>query len=36
MEFNRKVRAAAVQASPVLGSRDGTTERVVAAIARAA
>ncbi|WP_437780023.1 Nit6803 family nitrilase [Sorangium sp. So ce1097] len=36
MEYKRIVRAAAVQASPVLGSRDGTTERVVAAIARAA
>lgn len=36
MEHHRKVRAAAIQLSPVLGSRDGTTERVVSAIARAA
>jgi nitrilase len=36
MDYQRKVRAVAVQASPVLGSRDGTTERVLAAIARAA
>lgn len=36
MDYNRKVRAAAVQASPVLGSRDGTTEKVVAHIALAA
>ncbi|WP_437675975.1 Nit6803 family nitrilase [Sorangium sp. So ce131] len=36
MDHHRKVRAAAVQISPVLGSRDGTTERVVAAIAKAA
>jgi len=36
MDYRRKVRAAAVQASPVLGSRDGTTERVVSWIARAA
>jgi nitrilase len=33
---NRKVRAAAVQLSPVLGSRAGTTERVCAAIDAAA
>lgn len=32
----RKVRAAAVQLSPVLFSRDGTTEKVLAAIAKAA
>src|SRR5262245_2917118 len=32
----RKIKAAAVQLSPVLGSRDGTTEKVVAAIRRAA
>jgi nitrilase len=36
MEYNRKVRAAAVQLSPVLGSRAGTTARAVAAIADAA
>lgn len=36
MDYSRKVRAAAAQLSPVLGSRDGTTEKVVAAIARAA
>jgi aliphatic nitrilase len=36
MDYRRKVKAAAVQASPVLGSRDGTTERVVSWIHRAA
>lgn len=36
MDYTRKVRAAAVQSSPVLFSRDGTTEKVVAAIAAAA
>jgi aliphatic nitrilase len=36
MDYRRKIRAAAVQASPALGSRDGTTERVVAWIGRAA
>lgn len=33
---SRKIRAAAVQLSPVLFSRDGTTEKVLAAIASAA
>jgi nitrilase len=33
---NRKVRAAAVQLAPVLGSRSGTTEKVCAAIRAAA
>ena len=33
---DRIVRAAAVQIAPVLGSRDGTTEKVLAAIAKAA
>ncbi len=36
MSENRKVRAAAVQLSPVLGSRTGTTEKVCAAIRAAA
>jgi nitrilase len=36
MDYNRKIRAAAIQVSPVLGSRDGTTERVLASIANAA
>ncbi|MBM0741519.1 Nit6803 family nitriliase [Phormidium sp. CLA17] len=36
MDYLRKVRAAAVQISPVLFSRDGTTEKVLAAIAKAA
>jgi aliphatic nitrilase len=36
MDFSRLVRAAAVQLSPVLFSRDGTTEKVLQAIAQAA
>lgn len=36
MDYSRTVRAAAVQISPVLFSRDGTTEKVLAAIASAA
>jgi len=36
MNDSRKVRAAAVQLSPVLFSRDGTTEKVLNAIAKAA
>ena len=36
MSENRKVRAAAVQLAPVLGSRAGTTEKVCAAIRTAA
>jgi nitrilase len=36
MDDTRKVRAAAVQISPVLFSRDGTTEKVLQAIASAA
>lgn len=36
MQDSRTVRAAAVQLSPVLFSRDGTTEKVLAAIATAA
>ncbi|HTB60388.1 MAG TPA: Nit6803 family nitrilase [Polyangia bacterium] len=36
MSENRKVRAAAVQLAPVLGSRAGTTEKVCAAIRAAA
>jgi nitrilase len=36
MDDSRKVRAAAVQLSPVLFSRDGTTEKVLDAIATAA
>jgi nitrilase len=36
VDSNRKVRAAAVQLSPVLFSRDGTTEKVLQAIASAA
>ncbi len=36
MDYSRVVRAAAVQISPVLFSRDGTTEKVLEAIARAA
>ena len=36
MAENRKVRAAAVQLAPVLGSRAGTTEKVCAAIRAAA
>jgi aliphatic nitrilase len=36
MTDSRKVRAAAVQLSPVLFSRDGTTEKVLDAIAKAA
>jgi nitrilase len=36
MDYSRKVRAAAVQLSPVLFSRDGTTEKVLDAIAAAA
>jgi len=35
MSDSRKVRAAAVQLAPVLGSRDGTTEKVCAAIGSA-
>ena len=36
MNYNRVVRAAAVQISPVLFSREGTTEKVLDAIAKAA
>lgn len=36
MDYSRKVRAAAIQLSPVLFSRDGTTEKVLQAIASAA
>ena len=36
MDYSRIVRAAAVQISPVLFSRDGTTEKVLEAIAKAA
>lgn len=36
MDYSRKVRTAAVQLSPVLFSRDGTTEKVLIAIDRAA
>ena len=36
MDFTRKVRAAAVQISPVLYSREGTTEKVLQAIDKAA
>ncbi len=36
MDYSQKVRAAAVQVSPVLFSRDGTTEKVLQAIAQAA
>jgi nitrilase len=36
MDYSRIVRAAAVQISPVLFSRDGTTEKVLSAIAKAA
>jgi nitrilase len=36
MDYSRTIRAAAVQISPVLFSRDGTTEKVLDAIARAA
>ena len=36
MDYSRTVRAAAVQISPVLFSRDGTTEKVLQAIAKAA
>ncbi|GFE68334.1 Nit6803 family nitrilase [Chroococcus sp. FPU101] len=36
MTYSRTVRAAAVQISPVLFSRDGTTEKVLNAIAKAA
>lgn len=36
MDYSRMVRAAAVQISPVLFSRDGTTEKVLQAIAKAA
>ena len=36
MDYSRTVRAAAVQISPVLFSRDGTTEKVLNAIAKAA
>jgi len=36
VDYSRKVRAAAVQISPVLFSRDGTTEKVLQAIANAA
>ena len=36
MDYSRIVRAAAVQISPVLFSRDGTTEKVLNAIAKAA
>jgi len=35
MDYSRIVRAAAVQISPVLFSRDGTTEKVLDAIAKA-
>lgn len=33
VDYSRTVRAAAVQISPVLFSRDGTTEKVLQAIA---
>ncbi|MGJ3244786.1 MAG: Nit6803 family nitrilase [Elainellaceae cyanobacterium] len=36
MDYSRTIRAAAVQISPVLFSRDGTTEKVLQAIANAA
>ena len=36
LDYTRKIRAAAVQLSPVLFSRDGTTEKVLNAIAAAA
>jgi nitrilase len=36
MDYSRTIRAAAVQISPVLYSRDGTTEKVLKAIATAA
>lgn len=36
MDYTQKVRAAAVQISPVLFSREGTTEKVLKAIAQAA
>ena len=36
MDYSKIVRAAAVQISPVLFSRDGTTEKVLNAIAAAA
>jgi nitrilase len=36
MDYSRTVRAAAIQISPVLFSRDGTTEKVLDAIAKAA
>lgn len=36
MDYSRQVRAAAVQISPVLFSREGTTEKVLGAIAKAA
>ncbi len=36
MDYSRIIRAAAVQISPVLFSRDGTTEKVLNAIAKAA
>ena len=36
MDFTRKVRAAAVQISPVLFSREGTTEKVLESIEKAA
>jgi predicted amidohydrolase len=36
VDFTRKVRAAAVQISPVLFSREGTTEKVLEAIESAA
>ncbi|MEM9220662.1 MAG: nitrilase-related carbon-nitrogen hydrolase, partial [Cyanobacteria bacterium P01_F01_bin.150] len=36
MDYSKQVRAAAVQLSPVLHSRDGTVEKVLAAIANAA
>jgi aliphatic nitrilase len=36
VDYSRTIRAAAVQISPVLFSRDGTTEKVLSAIAKAA
>lgn len=36
MDYSRTIKAAAVQISPVLFSRDGTTEKVLSAIATAA
>jgi nitrilase len=36
VDFTRKVRAAAIQISPVLFSRDGTTEKVLESIDKAA